>query len=205
MSQNEIREDSRALHDLIDAEFDDESPSITQVNGTVARFGMSYAPPTEERFVFHAPLRHIAPSVVYSALAALVFAAVFLTHATAGVGPIHHYIVEADAGRALASRPFAMLLVFSALATLGRAWLRGVVVSPDGIESREVGLLGLPRVARWSWIQVDRVVIDAERGRVLVELWNGQKVVLPPVRQSAELSARLHGLAIAHRKDVTLL
>ena len=133
------------------------------------------------------------------------FTIVFALHSTVGAGPLHKFIVEDDAVRALGSRPFAWLLAASAGATLIRAWLRGVIVSPDGIEVRELGTLGFPRVIRWNWVQVDRLIIDPARDRVLVELWNGQKTFLPAVRHGRQMRDTLLGLATQHKKDVTVL
>ena len=86
-------------------------------------------------------------------------------------------MVEKDRGRPLSASVLAVIVVVSALATVLRTHMRGVLVSDDWVEARYLLPLGIPRARRWAWAQVLRVVLDGTR--VAFELWDGSFERLP--------------------------
>jgi len=192
---------SDALPDLLDV--DDERPSITEVNGTVARFDMSFAPDKPMREVFIAPFKARAPSLAYLAFALAVVAVVVTAYNGSSNTRLWVWIVEGDRGRPIGAQPLSILLTVSALGTAIRSWMRGVVVTSEGVQTREVLLLGLPRIKSWAWAQIDRLIVD-ERG-VMLELWDGRYERLPDVAEPARLSALLEQVALGRGKQVTRL
>jgi hypothetical protein len=81
--------------------------------------------------------------------------------------------------------------------------MRGVLVHPDGIEARYLLPMGVPRVKRWAWAQVERVVLD-DQGAML-ELWDATYERLPDVARPKELAALLERIASERRIVVTRL
>lgn len=195
---------ARDLPDLVSTSDDDERPSITGTDGTVARFDMSYEPPGHgERVRFGPTLRQLAPSLVWLAFALVVVGLVVVGHASPSTSRLYVWVVEGDRGRPLGAVPLAALIALSGLGTLARGLLLGVVVTDDGIETRELVLFGMPRIRKHAWAQIDRVVVG--RREVMVELWNGSYEKLPAVRKGAELAALVGGLALAKNRQVTRL
>lgn len=193
----------RQLPDVIETSDDGDRPSITEVNGTVARFEMAYSPPEKgDRVVFGPPISQRIPSFVYLGFALLVTLAVLLAYQNAN-GRLYVWIVEGDRGRPVGSVPLAGLILLSAVGTLIRAGLRGVVVTADGVEARYLLALGVPRIKRWSWAQIDRLVVDDDD--VLLELWDGTYERLPKVREQRKLAGMLEAIAIARGRQVTRL
>jgi hypothetical protein len=185
-------------------EDDGDRVSVTDVNGTVARFEMTYSPPTGERTKFGPPLASRIPSALYL-VAALVLGGVVLyayTIALSGTR-LFAWIVEGDRGRPLPASVLAVIIVVSASATVLRTHMRGVLVSDDWVEARYLLPLGIPRPRRWAWAQVLRVVIDGTR--VAFELWDGSFERLPAVAKGRELVAVVRQHAERRRIDVTLL
>ena len=192
----------RDLPDLADV-IEDDRPSITEVNGTVARFDMAYAPDKPVRRAFIAPFKARAPSLAYLAFALVVAAIVVAAYNGSSNSRLWVWIVEGDRNRPLGAQPLSMLILVSALGTVARSWMRGVVVTNEGIETREVLMFGLPRLKRWAWPQIDRLVLD-DRG-VLLELWDGQYERLPDVADQRGLVDLLEALAAGREKQVTRL
>ncbi len=189
------------LRDLTD--IDDDRPSITEVNGTVARFDMSYAPDPALRHTFGAPLKTHAFSLAYFAFALVVSGVVLAAYNGSSNSALWIWVVEGDRGRPLGSQSLSILIFVSALGTVIRSWMRGVVVTNEGIESREVLLLGVPRIKKWAWAQIDRLVVD-EKG-VMLELWDGQYERLPSVAEPVKLADLLEQIGAARHKQVTRL
>ncbi len=190
------------LQDLVDSS-DGDRPSITDVNGTVARFEMAYAPREDERFVFGPPLWQRAPSLVYLGFALGLALAVVTAYQGSSNSALYVWVVEGDRNRPLGSVPLTCLIVFSALATVIRAGMRGVVVTKDGVESRDLLALGVPRIKKWSWAQIDRLVLDDDA--VMLELWNGTYEKLPKVREGKRLAELLERVAAGRGRLVTRL
>lgn len=179
--------------------------SITDVHGTVARFEMAYTPSTGDRFAFGPPLRMRLPSLLYLSVAVIGAAVVLFAYSAASsTSTLFRYVVEGDKHRILASPGFALILVASALGTAIRAHMRGVVVTAEGIEARTLLAFGLPRVRRWAWPQVDRVIVD-EDSSVMLELWDGRYERLPEVSDGKRLAQLLEQIAAGRRMQVTRL
>jgi len=191
------------LPDIIDSADDGDRPSITEVNGTVAKFEMAYSPEKTDRFAFGPPLVSRIPAFVFLAIAALLALTVLLAYQGSSNSSLFIWVVEGDRHRAFGSGPFAFLILFVAVGNLVKTSLRGVVVTADAIESRDIKLGGVPSVKRWSWAQIDRVVLDDEA--VMLELWNGTYERLPRVHKGRELAELLAKIATARGRSVTRL
>ena len=179
-----------------------DRPSITEANGTVARFEMSFNPAKDERFRFGPPWWQKLPSFMFLGFAATFASAVLIAYHGPTGGALYNWAVQGDMSRAMPTGPFAFLLCFSALATVLRASMRGVVVSAEGVESRSL-MFGIPRVKRWTWSQIDRLVLDDQS--VMLELWNGQYERMPKVADTAALALLLERIAVGRGRQVTRL
>jgi len=183
---------------------DGERVSITDVNGTVARFEMTYSPPTGDRIKFGPPLRSRLPSAVYLVAALGLGAVVLYAYTAAPSGSrLFGWVVEGDRGRPVPASVLAAAIVVSAIATVLRTHMRGVLVSDDWIEARYLLPLGIPRARRWGWPQVLRVVVGDTH--VAFELWDGSFETLPEVARTRELVELLVQHAQRRRIDVTVL
>lgn len=190
----------RTLVDL--DEGDGEEPiTITDVHGTVARFDMSYEPPSGERVKFGPPLSVRWPSLLYLVLALAIAGLVVWGYNAPSTSRIFRWIVEGDRSRPLGSQALATIVVISAIATVVRAHMRGVVVSADWIEARHLLPLGIPRALRWGWPQVHRVILDQDK--TALELVDGTWERLPEVADPRALQKSLVGYAVKHKIDVT--
>ena len=178
--------------------------SITGVHGTVARFEMSYSPPGGTRTKFGPPLRERIPSALYLVAALVLGGVVLYAYSFApSSSRVFGWVVEGDRGRPISSDILAIVVVVSALATVLRTHMRGVLVSDDWIEARYLLALGIPRARRWGWPQVLRLIVDGPH--VAFEFWDGSYERLPRVARSAELVDLLIQHADRHRIDVTVL
>ena len=139
---------------LRDARVDEDGDriSVTDVNGTVARFEMTYEPPGEgERVKFGPPLRSRIPSALYL-VASIVFGIVTLYAYNAPTSSkLFVWAVEGDRIRPLSVSVIAVILLVSSAATVLRTHMRGVIVTDDWIEARYLLPLGIPRARRWGW------------------------------------------------------
>lgn len=181
----------------------DERPSITEVNGTVARFTMAYSPAAGDRFTFGPPLAQKLPSWIFLGIALTLTAIVLVAYQSSGSSPLYTWVVEGDAQRPLRSLPLSLIVLLSAVATVIRARMRGVIVRAEGVEARDILAMGMPRVRSWGWAQIDRLVVDDES--VMLELWNGTYERLPRVQDGRKLADLLSSIAIARGKQVTRL
>jgi len=114
--------------------------------------------------------------------------------------------------RVVSSTMLAIFIFASAAASIFRQQLAGVVVRPDGIETREILPLGMPRIRRLAWAQIDRVSIPRANARVLqtahepagksfkkirLDLWNGHHAFLPDVAKQIDLALMIERVALA--------
>lgn len=192
-----------------DAIVDDDGDrvSITDVNGTVAHFEMTYPAPSGApgaRIKFGPPLRSRVPSAIYL-LGALVLGAVVLYAYTVASSSSRLFVwaVEGDRDRPVSASVLAIIVVVSALATVLRTHMRGVLVSDQWIEARYLLPLGIPKARRWGWPQVLRIVIDDTR--IALELWDGSFEKLPDVAGARELVQVILQQAQRRRIGVTVL
>jgi hypothetical protein len=178
---------------------DEDRASITDAGGTVARFEMSYSPPVA-RHRFGAPLSALIPGFVYLG-AALSFALVVAIGYSSPYGStLSSFTAGADRGRTFPISVLALFLALSAIGTVARGLLRGIVVDETGLEVRALLLLGIPRLRRYAWAQIHRIVVDDRR--VMIELWHGGSELLPAVRDAAQLANTL--ASIASRRHITV-
>jgi len=183
---------------------DGDRISVTDVNGTVARFEMTYEPPGEgERIKFGPPLRTRIPSALYL-LASIVFGIVTIYAYNAPTSSkLFVWAVEGDRIRPLSVSVIAVILMVSSLATVLRTHMRGVIVTDDWIEARYLLPLGIPRARRWGWPEVTRVVLDGPRAGF--ELYHGGFERLPEVADGQGLVNIIVHHAGRHRIDVSVL
>ncbi len=188
------------------AESEGDRLSVTDVNGSVARFDMTYSPPAHprSRSKFGPPLRMRIPSALYLAGALALGAVVSYAYGYApSSSRVFVWVVEGDRGRPVPASILAAIIVLSAVATVLRTQMRGVIVSEEWLEVRALLPLGVPRARRWGWPQVLRVVVD--RDRIGLELWDGTFERLPEVARAADLVSLMVNQAARHRIDVSVL
>ena len=184
------------LPGMIETADDGDRPSITEVNGSVARFEMAYNPNPDERFVFGPPIWQRLPSLLFLGFGAAVGGAALLAHTGSSNTALYRFIVAEH------RTPLVFVIVLAAIATFIRSGLRGVVVTRDGVETRSLSM-GFPRVRKFNWPQIDRIILDKED--VLLELWNGTYERLPKVREGEKLTDLLERVAIGRGRQVTRL
>ncbi len=183
-----------------------DRPSITEVNGTVARFEMAYQTEPSERHAFGPPLSQRIPAMIWFLFTLAVTGVVVLAHHVSSSSQLFIWVVERDRNGIPAS-VLAFLVLASGIGVLVRSSMRGVIVQRAGIEARYILPLGVPRVRTWAWAQVHRMVID--RDAVMLELWNGSYERLPRVAKPHELAVILehraseHGIAVTHLTELT--
>ena len=157
-------------------------------------FDMTYRPVSS--VAFSPPLTVRLPSLVYFAVAiALVVFVVVGSFSGSGTW-IFRYVVQDDEKRWLGSRTLAGLVLLSSVASVVRARMRGVVVHPEGLETRDLLSLGWPRVRRFAWPQIDKIVLDAGPD-IALDLWDGRREILPRVGNRQKLALLLERVALA--------
>ncbi len=184
-----------------------EMESVTEVNGTVARFEMAYSPSPKERHPFGPPFLSRVPSLVYLCVAIALVAIVLIAYSSSGNGKLYELIAEGDKYRAVRSPVLAGMVLVSALATVLRAHMRGVIVHGDGVEMRDILILGLPTVRKLAWAQIHRIVVDDTQAQthVMLELWDNSHQKLPDVRKGRELADLLERIGASRRIATTRL
>lgn len=195
----------RELPDLIAAApARSEMASVTEVNGSVARFEMAYSPATVGPQKFGPPMRQRIGSMLFFGFGLTIAVLVAIAYyASSSNSSLYMWIVEGDRSRPLPAPALALVVFLSGLGTLVRAHMRGVVIHVDGIEARYLLPLGVPRVKRWAWAQIERVVLDEEGA--MLELWDSTYERLPDVARPVDLGAQLERLAASRRIIVTRL
>jgi hypothetical protein len=181
---------------MIESADDGDRPSVTETNGTIARFEMAYNPNPDDRFAFGPPLWQRLPSFLFLGFAAVIGSAALLAHSGSSNTALYRFIVSEN------RTPLVFVIVLAAIATFIRSGLRGVIVTREGVETRTLAM-GFPRVKKLRWAQIDRVVLDKED--VLFELWNGTYERLPKVRDGEKLVDLLERVALGRGRQVTRL
>jgi hypothetical protein len=153
---------------------------------------MTYRP---RESVYSVPWLERIPSLVYLVLAFVTVVLVVVGEHSAPGSWLYEYVVVADRSRLLGSRAFAAVLSIGAISSVLRGSMRGVRIFGDGVEAREVTQLFFPRVRRYRWPQMALIVLD--QPHVSVELWDGQRAVLPTVGDRDGLVATLERVAAA--------
>lgn len=153
---------------------------------------MTYRP---RESVYSIPWLERIPSLVYLALAVVTIVVVVIGEHSPPGSWLFNYIVVQDSTRLLGSRAFAIILSVGAIASVLRGNMRGVRIFGDGVEAREITQWFVPRVRRYRWPQMACIVLD--QPHVAVELWDGQRAVLPAVGDREGLVATLERVAAA--------
>lgn len=154
---------------------------------------MTYRP-TES--AFGPPFVKRIPSLLYLAIAIALVAVVLIGERSPPSSALYEYIVLRDMNRVMSSRTLATLLLLSAIAAVVRASMRGVRLRGDGLEYRDIISLGFPRVRRYKWAQIDRIILD-HPDSIAIDLWDGSRAWLPVVGNRAGLAAALEKVAAA--------
>jgi hypothetical protein len=154
---------------------------------------MTYRPAES---VFGPPWAKRIPSLVYLVIALAVVAIVLTAERSPSNSWLYVYVVERDVHRIIGSRTLAVVLLLSSLAAVVRAGMRGVRIRGDGVEYRDVVSLGLPRVKRFKWAQIDRIILD-QPTNIALDLWDGTRAFLPAVGDRAGLAQVLEKVAAA--------
>lgn len=157
---------------------------------------MTYRPAES---MFGPPFTARIPSVLYTLLAVVVV----LLVASAEMGRsalLKAYLI--DRPHPIEARTFAALLVVGALASLVRSGMRGVRIRGDAVEYRDVATLGWPKVRRYKWAQIDRIVFDEDHS-IALDLWDGTRAFLPVVSDARGLSSVLETVAAARAIPVS--
>jgi hypothetical protein len=156
-------------------------------------FDMTYRP---AETVFGPPLVTHVPSLVYLGVAIAAGVVVFLGERAPAGTFLYNQVVERSVQGFVGARAVAALLVLGALASLLKTSMRGVRIRGDGVEFRDVVALGIPRLKRYKWAQIDRILLDGQR-TIVLELWDGTQAVLPDVYDRRKLGTALEKLGHA--------
>lgn len=154
---------------------------------------MTYRP-TETSF--GPPLLVRVPSILYGLTALAAVVTVVLAESSPSGSWLYVNVVERGVRGFMSARMFAGCLVVGALASLIRAGMRGVRIRSDGVEYRDIVSLGIPKLRRFKWAQIDRVILDSPR-YIALDLWDGTRAFLPEVSDRPTLSATLEKVAHA--------
>ncbi|HKY36159.1 MAG TPA: hypothetical protein VJN18_09485 [Polyangiaceae bacterium] len=156
-------------------------------------FDMTYRP-TETSF--GPPFLLRVPSLIYASLAAAAVVLVLVAESSPSSSWLYVNVVERGVRGIMSARTVAGCLVVGAVASVLRTNMRGVRIRPDGVEYRDIVALGIPRLKRFKWAQIDRVILDAPR-YIALDLWDGTRAFLPEVSDRPTLSATLEKVAHA--------
>ena len=181
----------------------DDPASVTDASGTIARFEMAYNLASLDRVRFGPPWRQRVLSILFLGFAVGMVAAVLYGQSATSENSLSRWLINQDRGRPIGSLGLSIIVFVCALGTVGRAQMRGIVVRTDGVEARYLLALGVPRIRRWTWAQVERVVVDDTS--VMLELWNGEYERMPDVRNHAALCDLLEHIASGRNIVVTRL
>jgi hypothetical protein len=132
---------------------------------------------------------------IYTGVAVAFAGVVAFAHLHTSGGWLFRYIVEGDQHRILSARVLSLFVVLGGVAALLRTNMRGVVIHPDGVETRDVVGLAWPKVKNCSWAELDEVIFDGQA--VGFRLWDGSSLWLPPVRDHQALRRALERVAVA--------
>lgn len=154
---------------------------------------MTYAPAES---TFGPPLRNKIPSFVYlfAALAALMV--VLIAESSPADSWLFVNVVERGARGVITARAVAFMLLLGALSSVLRANMRGVRIRGDGLEYRDIVSLGLPKLKRYRWAQIDRIILDSPQ-TIALDLWDGTRAFLPMVEDRSGLAAALEKVGAA--------
>ncbi len=156
-------------------------------------FDMTYRP---AETAFGPPFVVRVPSFIYLCIALAVVAVVAVAEQSAPGSFLYVHIVERGVRGFISARSVALLLVLGSLASIVQSGMRGVRIRGDGVEYRDMLTIGIPRLRRVRWAQIDCIVLDLPHG-IAIDLWDGTRAYLPVVSDRARLSATLEKVAAA--------
>lgn len=145
---------------------------------------------------FGPPLRVKIPSFVYVVIAVFAVMLVIAAERSPHDSWLYVNVVERGVRGLIGARTLAVLLALGALSSVLRASMRGVRIRGDGVEYRDIISLGLPRLRRYRWAQIDRVILDLPQ-TVALDLWDGSRAFLPLVADRTGLASTLEKVATA--------
>jgi hypothetical protein len=145
---------------------------------------------------FGPPLKTKLPSFVYAVVAVAAITLIIAAERSPTDSWLFVNVIERGERGLIGARTLAVLLALGALSSVVRAAMRGVRVRGDGVEYRDVVSLGLPRLRRYRWAQIDRVILDLPQS-VALDLWDGSRAFLPTVADRVGLAATLEKVATA--------
>ncbi len=150
-------------------------------------FDMSYRPAETS---FGPPLVAHLPSLVYLGVAVTAGILVFLGERAPAGSFLYNQVVERSLQGFIGARAVAGILMLGACASLLKTSMRGVRIKGDGLDFRDVVSLGIPRMRRFKWAQIDRIILDGQR-TIALELWDGTQAFLPEVNERDKLATAL--------------
>lgn len=145
---------------------------------------------------FGPPLKAKLPSFVYAVAAVAAITLIIAAERSPTDSWLFVNVIERGERGLIGARTLAVLLALGALSSVVRASMRGVRVRGDGVEYRDIISLGLPRLRRYRWAQIDRVILDLPQS-VALDLWDGTRAFLPIVADRSGLAATLEKVATA--------
>ncbi|HET9960001.1 MAG TPA: hypothetical protein VFQ61_36160 [Polyangiaceae bacterium] len=145
---------------------------------------------------FGPPFRTRIPSLLYLFIALSALMVVLVAERSAAGSFLYVNIVERGVQGFIGARTMAFMLMLGALSSLVRTGMRGVRVRGDGVEFRDVVSFGMPKLKRYRWAQIDRIVLDLPQS-VAFDLWDGTRAFLPEVSDRSGLQAALEKVAAA--------
>ena len=168
-------------------------------------FDMTYKP---AKVTFGPPFMVRLPATLYLGFAVLLSLAVAVAPYFPRDSWLYREVVFGDQTRVVTSAALSVFLLVSSVASVLRQQMAGVIVHPDGIETREVVSFGLPRIKRLAWAQIDRIAIPMAREpialappgkitKIRLDLWNGRHEFLPDVAKLSELALTIERVALA--------
>lgn len=152
---------------------------------------MTYRPAEE---FFGPPLSVRIPAFVHGGVALVVLALVFIVERGSQESTLYQYMFQQK--HLIDTHLAAALFALSSLLSMLRDGMRGVRIRPNFVEYRELLNAMWPRVRRYRWAQIDRVIFE-KSGSVSVDLWDGRREILPAVRDVGGLKVVLERLALA--------
>lgn len=155
---------------------------------------MTYAPAES---TFGPPLRTRIPSFVYLALALAVIVTVVIAESSPSDSWLFVNIVERGQRGPITARTLAFMVFLGAFSSVLRANMRGVRIRGDGVEYRDIVSLGLPKVKRFRWAQIDQIILDLPEQCVALDLWDGSRAFLPIVQDRSGLANALERVGAA--------
>ncbi len=154
---------------------------------------MTYRP---AETAFGPPFRAKLPSFLYLFVALCAVMTVLLAERSPAGSFLYVNIVARGAHGFIGARAVALMLVLGAISSMIRANMRGVRIRGDGVEYRDIVSLGLPKLRRYRWAQIDRIVLDLP-DCVALDVWDGTRAFLPEVADRETLAAALEKIAAA--------